>query len=36
MGAVKLAPRRRQIADARIAFGGMAGTPKRAKQTEKD
>src|SRR5690606_18876026 len=34
MGAVKLRLDGRKIADARIAFGGMAGTPKRAKRTE--
>jgi xanthine dehydrogenase small subunit len=33
-GAVKLRLSVRRIADARIAFGGMAGTPKRAKQVE--
>jgi xanthine dehydrogenase small subunit len=33
-GAIKLALDRRHIADARIAFGGMAGTPKRAKTLE--
>jgi hypothetical protein len=35
MGAVKLRLEGDRIADVRIAFGGMAGTPKRAKQTEK-
>ncbi|MCC6949017.1 MAG: xanthine dehydrogenase small subunit [Bradyrhizobiaceae bacterium] len=34
MGAIKLRLDGRQIADARIAFGGMAATPKRAKATE--
>jgi xanthine dehydrogenase small subunit len=34
MGAVKLRLDGRKIADIRIAFGGMAGTPKRAKSTE--
>jgi xanthine dehydrogenase small subunit len=33
-GAIKLALDRRLIADARIALGGMAGTPKRAKTVE--
>jgi xanthine dehydrogenase small subunit len=33
-GAIKLALDQRRIADARIAFGGMAGTPKRAKTVE--
>jgi xanthine dehydrogenase small subunit len=32
MGAVKLRLEGDRIADVRIAFGGMAGTPKRAKQ----
>ncbi len=34
MGAFKLALDGRSIAAARIAFGGMAGTPKRAAETE--
>jgi xanthine dehydrogenase small subunit len=34
MGAVKLRLDGRKIADVRIAFGGMAGIPKRAKMTE--
>jgi xanthine dehydrogenase small subunit len=34
MGAVKLHLDGTRIADIRIAFGGMAGTPKRAKATE--
>jgi xanthine dehydrogenase small subunit len=34
MGAIKLRLVGRKIADARIAFGGMAGTPKRAKRVE--
>jgi xanthine dehydrogenase small subunit len=34
MGAVKLAIDGRRIAAARIAFGGMAATPKRAARTE--
>jgi xanthine dehydrogenase small subunit len=34
MGAVKLRLDDGKIADARIAFGGMAGTPRRAKATE--
>ncbi len=34
MGAFKLTLEGRRIAAARIAFGGMAGTPKRALQTE--
>jgi xanthine dehydrogenase small subunit len=34
MGAVKLRLDGPKIADARIAFGGMAGTPKRATATE--
>jgi xanthine dehydrogenase small subunit len=34
MGAVKLRLDRGKIAEARIAFGGMAGTPKRAKAVE--
>ena len=34
MGAVKLRIDGPDIADARVAFGGMAGTPKRAKATE--
>jgi xanthine dehydrogenase small subunit len=34
LGAVKLHLDGTQIAGARIAFGGMAGTPKRAKATE--
>ncbi|MEX0589623.1 MAG: xanthine dehydrogenase small subunit [Xanthobacteraceae bacterium] len=34
MGAIKLRLDGKKIADARIAFGGMAGTPKRAKLTE--
>src|SRR5690606_13060553 len=34
MGAVKLRLDGGRIAGARIAFGGMAGTPKRANQTE--
>jgi len=34
MGAVKLRLDGDKIADARIAFGGMAATPKRAKATE--
>ncbi|MBF9232091.1 xanthine dehydrogenase small subunit [Microvirga alba] len=35
MGAFKLTLDGRRIAAARIAFGGMAGTPKRASETEK-
>ena len=34
MGAIKLRLKDGKIADARIAFGGMAGIPKRAKLTE--
>ena len=34
MGAIKLRLDGKKIADARIAFGGMAGTPKRAKSLE--
>jgi xanthine dehydrogenase small subunit len=34
MGAIKLRLDGRMIADARVAFGGMAGTPKRAKAVE--
>jgi len=34
MGAVKLRMQGGKIGDARIAFGGMAGTPKRAKTVE--
>jgi xanthine dehydrogenase small subunit len=34
MGAIKVRLDGRKIADARIAFGGMAGTPKRAKAVE--
>jgi xanthine dehydrogenase small subunit len=34
MGAFKLALEGRRIARARIAFGGMAGVPKRAAETE--
>jgi xanthine dehydrogenase small subunit len=34
MGAFKLTLDGRRIAGARIAFGGMAGTPKRASETE--
>ncbi|NIX76924.1 xanthine dehydrogenase small subunit [Microvirga terricola] len=34
MGAFKFTLGGRHIADARIAFGGMAGTPKRASETE--
>jgi xanthine dehydrogenase small subunit len=34
MAAVKLRLDGRKMADARIAFGGMAGTPKRAKTVE--
>jgi xanthine dehydrogenase small subunit len=34
MGAFKLALAGPRIADARIAFGGMAATPKRARQAE--
>ncbi len=33
-GAIKLRLKNRKIAEARIAFGGMAGTPKRAKTVE--
>ncbi|MFO0991325.1 MAG: xanthine dehydrogenase small subunit [Hyphomicrobiales bacterium] len=35
MGAFKLTVEGAHIASARIAFGGMAATPKRAKETEK-
>ncbi len=35
MGAFKLRLDGRRIAEARIAFGGMAGIPKRAMETEK-
>ncbi|WP_245410951.1 xanthine dehydrogenase small subunit [Microvirga flavescens] len=35
MGAFRFTLEGRTIADARIAFGGMAGTPKRAALTEK-
>jgi xanthine dehydrogenase small subunit len=34
MGAIKVRVDGRRIADARIAFGGMAGTPRRAKAVE--
>ena len=34
VGAIKLRIRSGKIADARIAFGGMAATPKRARTTE--
>jgi xanthine dehydrogenase small subunit len=34
MGAIKLCLAGRKIAETRIAFGGMAGTPKRARATE--
>jgi xanthine dehydrogenase small subunit len=34
MGAIKLRLDGKRIADVRIAFGGMAGTPKRAKTLE--
>jgi xanthine dehydrogenase small subunit len=34
MGAIKLRLEGGTVAGARIAFGGMAGTPKRAKRTE--
>ncbi|MEM8580278.1 MAG: xanthine dehydrogenase small subunit, partial [Pseudomonadota bacterium] len=33
-GAINLTVRDERIVDARIAFGGMAGTPKRAAATE--
>lgn len=35
MGAIKLRLDGKKITEVRIAFGGMAGTPKRAKNTEK-
>jgi xanthine dehydrogenase small subunit len=35
LGAFKLTLDGRRIADARVAFGGMAGTPKRAAETER-
>jgi xanthine dehydrogenase small subunit len=35
LGAFKFTLDGRRIADARVAFGGMAGTPKRAAETER-
>jgi xanthine dehydrogenase small subunit len=35
LGAFKFTLDGRRIADARVAFGGMAGTPKRATETER-
>ena len=35
LGAFRLRVRRGRVADARIAFGGMAATPKRAPATER-
>ncbi|HEX2509862.1 MAG TPA: xanthine dehydrogenase small subunit [Microvirga sp.] len=34
LGAFRLTLRQRRVAAARVAFGGMAGTPKRAPETE--